>query len=112
VWINPADAITRNISGGDLVRVFNNLGQTLAGAVVTSLVRPGAVVLHEGSWYDPLVPGEIGTLDKHGSVNNLTSDKPDAKVADGNPSNSALVQVERFLGPVPTVTAFERPAVV
>jgi trimethylamine-N-oxide reductase (cytochrome c) len=34
-YINPDDAKERGIKDGDVVRVFNDRGQLLAGAVVT-----------------------------------------------------------------------------
>ena len=106
VWLNAADAAKRGIRDGDIVRVYNERGQTLGGAVVTPHVRPGVIVMHEGGWYDPLAPGVSGTLDKHGSVNNLTTDAPDSKLAAGNPSNSVLAEVERYVASRPAVTAF------
>ena len=109
VWMHPDDAAARNISAGDVVRVFNDRGSLLAGAVLTDAVRRSVVVVHEGAWYDPLEPGQIGTLDKHGSANAISSDRPDSKLADGNPSNTALVQIERYAGPAPPVTAFVPP---
>jgi trimethylamine-N-oxide reductase (cytochrome c) len=109
VWLNPADAKGRNIKSGDIVRVFNGRGQLLAGAVVTDQVRPHCVVIHEGAWYDPEVPGMPGTLCKHGDVNVLTLDKGTSKLAQGNVANTSLVQVEKFHGTLPTVTAFDSP---
>ena len=53
IRIHPRDAKTRGIADGDIVRVFNDRGATLAGAVVTDRVRPGVVVLPTGAWYDP-----------------------------------------------------------
>jgi trimethylamine-N-oxide reductase (cytochrome c) len=110
LWIHPADAAARGIAAGDVVRVFNDRGQTLAGAVVTSRTRRGVIVLHEGAWYDPLTPGRVGTLDRHGNVNTLTSDGPSSKLSGGNPSNSSLVQVEKYVGEAPPVRAFTPPA--
>ena len=60
IWLNPADASARGIANGDIVRVFNDRGQTLAGAVVTTRTRRGVVAMHEGGWYDPLNPGQPG----------------------------------------------------
>ena len=53
LWINPRDAAARGISDGDVVRVFNERGACLAGAVVTDAVRPGVMQLQTGAWYDP-----------------------------------------------------------
>ena len=106
VWINPQDAADRGLQDGDVARVFNDRGQTLAGVVVTDQVRPGVIGIWEGGWYDPAEPGQPGTLDKHGNVNVLTTDFPDSKLADGNQSNTLLAQVEKFTGQLPYVTAF------
>ncbi len=109
VWINPQDAQARGIADGDVVRVFNDRGQALAGAVVTDQTRPGVIRMEEGGWYDPMDPNTPGSLDKHGCPNNLTSDQPDSKLADGNPSKTALAQVEKYSGTLPYVTAFTPP---
>jgi len=109
VWINPQDASALGIVDGDVVRVFNDRGQVLAGAVVTDQVRPNVIRMEEGGWYDPMEPGNIGSLDKHGCPNNLTSDQPSSKLSDGNPTKTVLAQVEKYTGPLPYVTAFEPP---
>jgi trimethylamine-N-oxide reductase (cytochrome c) len=109
--INTADAQDRGIATGDVVRVFNDRGQTLAGAVVTDDVVAGAVVLAEGSWYDPMEPGVVGTLDKQGNVNMLTRDEPlTSKLAQGTIGHTATAQVEKYTGPHTLVTAYEHPA--
>jgi len=109
VWISPADAAARGIANGDIVRVFNGRGQTLAGAVVTARTRRGVVVLNEGGWYDPLTAGLPGTLDGHGDVNAVSTDAPSSRMSGGNPSNSILVQIEKYTGAPPAVTAFAPP---
>lgn len=109
VWLHPDDARERGIVDGEIVRVFNDRGQILAGAVVTEQVRPNCVVVHEGAWYDPAEPGTIGSLCKHGDVNVLTLDKGTSKLAQGNIAYTTLVQVEKFSGSVPPVTAFTPP---
>jgi molybdopterin guanine dinucleotide-containing S/N-oxide reductase-like protein len=109
VWINPADAEARGIRNGDVVRLFNDRGQALAGAVVTDYTRPGVLKLSEGGWYDPMEPGVIGTLDKHGNINTLAMDKGSSKLAQGNPGHTMLVELEKWEEEVPLVTAFVPP---
>ena len=109
VWINTADAKARGIKGGDVVKVFNDRGATLAGAVVTDRIRPGVVMLQEGAWYDPDKPGETGAMCKHGNINLVTIDKGTSKLAQGNIANTALVEVEVFKGDLPAITAFTPP---
>ena len=102
------DAAARGIATGDVVRVFNDRGQTLAGAIVTDDIREGAVVLHEGSWYDPSEPGVIGTLDKQGDANVLTLDEPlSSKLAQATIAHTTLVQVEKYTEAIAGITAYE-----
>ena len=56
VRINPIDAETRGIKEGDVVRVFNDRGATLASATVTDRVRQGVVVLPTGCLVRPRKP--------------------------------------------------------
>ena len=107
--IHPSDAAARGIAAGDVVRVYNDRGACLAGVIVDDAVRPGVVVLPTGAWYDPLVPGEIGTLEKHGNPNVLTLDKGTSKLTQGCSAHTCLVEVERFEGELPPITAFEPP---
>ena len=111
VFINSDDAAARGIKDGDVVRLFNARGQTLAGAVVTADVAPGVVCLHEGSWYDPAEPGKPGALDKQGCVNTLTLDVPlSSKFAQATIAGTAIVQIEKYKGAAPAVTAYDQPS--
>ncbi|HLN14740.1 MAG TPA: molybdopterin-dependent oxidoreductase [bacterium] len=98
VWINPADAAARAIKTGDVVRVFNDRGQALAGAVVTPRLRPQVVILHEGAWYRPETPGAIGSLDRGGCANNLTAQRGTSQLAQGPVCHTGLVQIEKYIG--------------
>jgi trimethylamine-N-oxide reductase (cytochrome c) len=109
LWLNSEDAAARGIGDGDAVRVFNERGQVLAGAVVTPRVRSGVVLMCEGGRYDPEEPGEIGTLDRHGDVNVLTLDKGTSKLAQGCAANTTLVEVEKFQGSVSSPSDFTAP---
>src|SRR5262245_51096411 len=109
VWINTDDAAARGIASGDVVRIYNTRGACLAGAVVTDAIRSGVVQLSTGAWFDPLDPAEIGSLDKHGNPNVLTLDKGTSKLAQCCVAQTALVEVERYDGEVPEVTAFAPP---
>ena len=74
----------------------------LAGVIVTDQVRPGVINIHEGGWYDPLEPGKVGTLDKHGNVNVLSSDEGDSKLSQGNPRTPCSRRSRSLMGPCPT----------
>ncbi|MBB4301631.1 trimethylamine-N-oxide reductase (cytochrome c) [Rhodobium orientis] len=110
-YINSEDAAARGIASGDIVRLFNERGQTLAGAVVSDDIAAGTICLHEGAWYNPDKPGEIGALDKYGSPNNLTREDPlTSRFAQATIAGTAIVEVEKYDQPAPAVTAFD-PAV-
>lgn len=108
--MNPQDAAERGIAEGDVVRVFNDRGQMLCGITLSDGIRPGVVSIATGAWYDPDRPGRIGALDKHGNPNVLTQDVGTSRLGQGCAAQSALVEVERFNGPLPEITAFEPPA--
>ena len=110
--INPADAAKRGIKDGDLVRVFNGRGQMLAGAKVTKNVRPSVIRIDEGGWYDPVDPGKAGSLCKYGCNNVLANDVGSSKIGQGSSVKTMLVEVEKYTGPVPPVTAFNPPKVI
>ncbi len=103
VLINPGDAAARGISSDTVVRLFNDRGQCLAGAVVSDEIRPGVVRLSTGAWYDPLTPGG---LDVHGNPNVLTADHGTSALAQGPSAHTCLVQLEAWTGPVPEITVF------
>ncbi|MGY9057592.1 MAG: molybdopterin dinucleotide binding domain-containing protein, partial [Alphaproteobacteria bacterium] len=83
ITLHPDDALARGISGGDMVRVFNERGACLCAAVVSDGVRPGVMQLATGAWYDPLEPGMPGSICKHGNPNMLTLDKGTSSLAQG-----------------------------
>jgi biotin/methionine sulfoxide reductase len=112
VTMNTADAAERGIAPGDLVRVFNDRGALLAVAGLSHDIRRAVVKLPTGAWYDPQAPGEIGALEKHGNPNVLTPDRGTSRLAQGPIAHSVLVQVERFEGEAPPVTAFVPPTVI
>jgi biotin/methionine sulfoxide reductase len=109
VHLNPGDAEARGIKAGDIVRIYNDRGHVLAGAVLSDDVRPGVIRLSTGAWYDPAEPGNPGSLDKHGNPNVLTPDRGTSRLAQGPIAHSALVEVELYTGEAPPVTAFDPP---
>lgn len=108
--INPADATARGIADGDIVRLFNDRGSCLAGAILSDAVIPGVVQLSTGAWYDPEDPAAEAPLDKHGNPNVLTRDRGTSRLAQGPSAQSCLVEIERFTGELLPVTAFDPPA--
>jgi biotin/methionine sulfoxide reductase len=106
--LNRLDAAARGIHDGDAVRVHNDRGACIAVATVSDAVRPGVAKLSTGAWFDPAGPA----LEKHGNPNVLTRDWPASSLSQGCTAHTCLVEIERWRGPLPPVTAFERPRFV
>jgi len=109
VRLHPEDAAARDIRAGDVVRIFNGRGSCLAGAVLDDGIRRGVVQLSTGAWYDPLDPADPGSMCVHGNPNVLTADRGTSRLAQGCTGQHALVEVERWTGESPPVTAFLPP---
>lgn len=107
VVLHPEDAAARGISDGDLCRVFNDRGATLAGAIVSDTVMPGVIRLATGTWFDP--SNETPGLDKAGNPNVLTADIGASALTQGCTAHTCLVEVERFAGEPPEITAYDLP---
>jgi biotin/methionine sulfoxide reductase len=112
VTINPADAAARRIADGDVVRLFNDRGACLAGAVVSDVVRPGVVRLSTGSWFDPASWEVPGALEKNGNPNVLTLDVGASRLSQGCTAQTCLVEIEKWHGEAPRVTAYDLPQFV
>lgn len=59
--MNSADAATRGIRQGDLVQVWNELGEVQCPVDLTDQVRPGVVVLPKGAWMKASRNGRTAT---------------------------------------------------
>lgn len=112
VWINIGDAAARDIADGDIVRLFNARGACLAGARLTDQIRAGVVLMSTGAWYDPSDPGAPSSLEKAGNPNVLTLDKGTSKLAQATSAQTVLVEVEKWRGPLPPITAYDPPRFV
>lgn len=108
-WINPKDAKARGLKEGDIARAFNDRGQILVGIKITDVIRPGVIRINEGGWYDPLNPREAKTLCRYGDVNNLTTGIATSKLAQANCGQTAMVEIEKFKGTIPSVNIFNEP---
>jgi biotin/methionine sulfoxide reductase len=109
VRIHPQDAAVRGIADGDIVRLFNDRGECLAGAVLSEALRPGVAQLSTGAWYDPDDPAADKPICVHGNPNVLTRDIGTSRLAQGCTGQLTLVEIERFDGPLPPVKAFDPP---
>ena len=109
VRLHPQDAAARGISDGDIVRLYNDRGSCLAGAVLSEALRPGVVQLATGAWYDPEEIGAEKPLCVHGNPNVLTRDAGTSRLAQGCSGQLSLVEAEHYDGPLPPVRAFDPP---
>ncbi len=107
--IHPADAKARGIRDGQVVRVYNERGACLAGAVIDDGLMQGVVQLSTGAWYEPRTPGVPGSLDVHGNPNVLTPNRPSSLLTQAPTPGSTLVKVEVFVGELPPVQIHRPP---
>ncbi len=91
LFINPIDAAARGIHDGDLVRAWNDRGELVIPARVTSRILPGVVDIPQGAWW---APNENGT-DFGGSINVLTSERW-TPFAFGTAQHTIMVQVGKY----------------
>ena len=108
IRIHPATAKDRGISEGNVVRVFNNRGSCLAGAVLDDALMPEVVQLSTGAWDDPDPEG----MCRAGNPNVLTRDKGPSKLAQGPSAHTCLVDIELFAGDAPRVESYDQPQFV
>lgn len=106
--LNVDDAAERGIAAGDVIRLFNDRGACLATAVPSDAIAPGVVKLSTGAWYDP--DDTLG-VEKHGNPNVLTPDIGASALSQGCSAQTCLIQIERWQGEPPAVTAFDLPAI-
>jgi anaerobic selenocysteine-containing dehydrogenase len=85
--IHPMDATARGIASGDVVRVWNELGEVRVEARVNPDVRPGVVFLPKGLW-------SHNTLS--GTTSNALSPDSLADLGGGACFNDARVEVEKI----------------
>lgn len=108
ILIHPHDAEKRGIYDGDVVVVFNDRGQCLAGARVTEDIRQDTVFLWTGAWYDPNLQDKKHQ-DRHGNPNVLTNDCRTSRLSQGPAAQSALVEIKKYQGKLPEIDAFNPP---
>jgi biotin/methionine sulfoxide reductase len=90
------------------VRVFNDRGSCLAGALVDDGVMPGVVQLSTGARWTP--SADVDCV--HGNPNVLTTDAGSSGLAQGSTAHTCLVDVERFAGTVPDIDPHAPPTVL
>ncbi|WP_240959297.1 molybdopterin-dependent oxidoreductase [Rhodococcus sp. HNM0563] len=112
IRMHPGDAEARNLSEGDVVRVFNDRGACLAGVVLDDGVLRGVVQLSTGAWYDPYDPEDPESMCVHGNPNVLTADVGTSRLSQGCTGQHVLVEIELFVGELPPIRAYDPPTIL
>ena len=114
--INPVDAASRDIKDGDIVRLWNERGACLCGAIVSDEIMQGVLMVSTGAWFDPDYNAQTGLSCKHGNPNVLAPDRGTSKLAQGPAAHSCLVDIEvwtdKWTGPNVVVTAHTPPIII
>jgi biotin/methionine sulfoxide reductase len=110
--LNPEDAADRGIRDGDIIRIFNDRGSCLAGAVLSDAVMPGVVNLSTGAWFDPVSHDADHGECRHGNPNMVTRDIGTSKLAQGCSGQVTIVEVSRYKGPLPPIKAYDPPVLI
>ena len=111
VRISCGDAAARAIEDGDIVRLYNNRGSCLCGAIVSDDVMQGVLIVSTGAWFDPDPGGITGLTCCHGNANVLTPDVGTSKLAQGPAAHSCLVDVEKWTGDAVVINAHKPPII-
>lgn len=107
VLLHPMDANARQIGNGEVIRLFNDRGSCLGVAQLSDTIRQGVIQMSTGAWWDPDENG----MCKHGNPNTVTIDQGTSNLGQGPTAHSCLIEVEKFEGVVPDLTAFEPPRI-
>ncbi|MEI4472397.1 molybdopterin-dependent oxidoreductase [Frigidibacter sp. MR17.24] len=110
--IHPRDAAERGLRDGDVARVWNDRGACLVGIALSGDLLPGVVEMATGAWFDPIHPGEPGSLDVHGNPNVLTHDRPTSSLSGGSAAQSCLVEIEAWRSSLPPIRVHSAPEFV
>ncbi|WP_250162623.1 hypothetical protein [Psychrobacter sp. WY6] len=84
---------------------------SVVGRAVISDNFPPGIIRIQRVWYAPTGP-EIGALDTYGDPNTLTIDIGTSSLAQAPSANTCIVEMEKFVGKAPAVTAFGGPKYV
>lgn len=88
MWMNKEDALSRGITSGQPVLVYNARGRLQITVKVTERIRTGVVAIPQGAWYTP----SENHVDTGGCINTLTSLRP-TPIAQANAQHTNLVEV-------------------
>jgi anaerobic selenocysteine-containing dehydrogenase len=95
VWINPKDAEKRGIKSGDIVKLYNERGIVLGGAIVWERIKPGVLSQDHGARADMIATGPDEYIDRGGANNLISPENGTSQNCWGMATSGYLVQVEK-----------------
>jgi anaerobic selenocysteine-containing dehydrogenase len=95
VWIHPTDAAKRGIKSGDIVKLYNERGIVLGGAIVWERIIPGVVSQDHGARADMIAAGPDEYIDRGGANNLISPEKGTSQNCWGMATSGYLVEVEK-----------------
>jgi trimethylamine-N-oxide reductase (cytochrome c) len=95
IWISPQDAEARGIKNGDIVRIFNERGSVLGGAVIEQRIIPGALRFEKAGGGHHIIPGEVH---QGGNPNCINPEFNFSKNVYGLAATHFLVEIEKVAG--------------
>ncbi|WP_169777334.1 molybdopterin-dependent oxidoreductase [Campylobacter mucosalis] len=107
VMLSPNLAKLKGIKDGDIVKVFNDRGAILCGALISNDIPDDVLIIREGAWWSP---DELGVCHS-GNVNVLTPDKGSSKLAQSNIAHTCLADIQKFVG-ISINRAYEAPKII
>ena len=95
VWLHPKDAEKRGIKDGDIVKVFNERGTVLGGAIVWERIMPGVVYQDHGARADMIATGPDEYIDRGGANNLISPENGTSQNCWGMATSGYLVEAEK-----------------
>ncbi|MFC1875613.1 molybdopterin-dependent oxidoreductase, partial [Chloroflexota bacterium] len=94
VWINPVDAAARGIVDDDIIRIYNERGSVLGGAIVTEKVMQGAIRMDKAGGDDQISPD----INRGGNPNSINLMAPMHFHGYGLAAQYYLCEIEKVTG--------------
>lgn len=95
LWLHPLTAKERDINNGDIVKIYNERGVVLGGAVVWERIMPGVAYMDHGARTDMIATGPDKYIDRGGAINLISPYNITSKNCVGMATSGYLVEVEK-----------------
>jgi anaerobic selenocysteine-containing dehydrogenase len=95
VWLHPEDAAKRGIRSGDIVKVYNERGTVLGGAIVWPRLMPGVAYQDHGARADFITTGPGACIERGGAINLISPENGTSQNCWGMATSGYLVEVAK-----------------